>query len=611
MMKTQTQQPRNVYNSDTRSNKIRIYKKRILTLVFYLSPLLPLQFYMQGNWYSITSTWTIALIIGVVAFVYFINSIVLASRIPFLERIVGIDGMIRIHIVQASIGLMLGLVHGRLREVEMGEFLRSSWYVILAEISLKSIVLIIILTTLFMVNSPISNNSILNRVRVFVHNTLGLRYAFWKRVHSMQLLAMVILIVHMYFASSTQETYGRLVVMGLYSLAGIAAFLYRFVYLPFTRCHFEVAECTSPSDDVIQLCLVPKYKETKDGEAGHKTIGHKAIEHKREERLIDRLEPGQFVYFSIRSPRRITTKGNIDITEHPIHTRTRKRRTHMILDTSEHPFTLSKIDRVHKKLYITARRYSGLTRQLANIANLSKGKGAVTLPRLQVLLEGPYGVFTLPPPELSLSTRASRYLFYASGIGITPFSAMLEDMVTSIQENVLSAEAMPSINLFYSGKHTSSMPFVQRLYELMENLPTMRIVFFLTRHSNSVQTFKSMLRHHEQSATSVNDNDGNDGKKSAPLSTSVLDRIVIHTRRIRLQDIKDAIHTDESLGRISSSSSYIQENKEQYSQETGGLWHSQELHYMCGTNAFIAHIRNMLKKLGVQRPFVRFEKFSL
>jgi predicted ferric reductase len=72
-----------------------------------------------------------------------------------------------------------------------------------------------------------------------------------------------------------------------------------------------------------------------------------------------------------------------------------------------HPFTIASPPR-HEEIWLTIKAVGDFTRSIRNVASGTK-----------VLLDGPYGVFTIPPDE------RRPLVFIAGGIGITPFLGML------------------------------------------------------------------------------------------------------------------------------------------------------------------------------------------
>ena len=83
-----------------------------------------------------------------------------------------------------------------------------------------------------------------------------------------------------------------------------------------------------------------------------------------------------------------------------------------------------------------------------------------------VSVQGPYGAFTLKP-------GASRTVFLAAGIGVTPFRSM-------IRQALLSGDTRELV-LFYSNASTDTAAYAQELRELATRFPNFKLVPTLTR----------------------------------------------------------------------------------------------------------------------------------
>ncbi len=80
--------------------------------LFLGSPLIPLLLYFQGTWYGLAEAYSLSMLLGIVAYIYLMNTLILSSRLKWLDRMAGHDRVIRFHRQLSVIALLLSLLHG-------------------------------------------------------------------------------------------------------------------------------------------------------------------------------------------------------------------------------------------------------------------------------------------------------------------------------------------------------------------------------------------------------------------------------------------------------------------------------------------------------------------
>lgn len=123
-----------------------------------------------------------------------------------------------------------------------------------------------------------------------------------------------------------------------------------------------------------------------------------------------------------------------------------------------HPFTIASADRGDGRLRFAIKALGDHTRQL--VEQLEAGR--------EVWVEGPYGCFDLPRQRAD-----EEQVWVAAGIGVTPFLSWLE----SLQER---PEAAPVASLHYCANSERDAVFAQRLRQLCERLPNIRLHIHLS-----------------------------------------------------------------------------------------------------------------------------------
>lgn len=103
-------------------------------------------------------------------------------------------------------------------------------------------------------------------------------------------------------------------------------------------------------------------------------------------------------------------------------------------------------------------------------------KGAQLQPGDVVGVQGPFGVFTVPP-------EAKRLVFFAAGIGITPLRSMIRSLA-------LQKKQVP-VTLLYSNKTVEETVYFEEFERLAKDWPSFQPVFFLTAHQPAAWAYET------------------------------------------------------------------------------------------------------------------------
>ncbi|MDC7223526.1 MAG: ferredoxin reductase family protein [Spirochaetales bacterium] len=190
-------------------------------LLILLSPVLPLYGYFRGNFYDVFEAYSFSMILGIVSYIYFLNSLILSARMRFFERIFGHDRLLALHKGLAGAALFTALFHwlikGRLFTYVSGQMAFG--------FAAVGIFLVIILLTLGFMVTP---RFLKGRGPAF----LRIDYNRIKGIHNILVFAALLLGVHVLLASSTGERPGRMILMGVWALAAYALWVEHKVFRP-------------------------------------------------------------------------------------------------------------------------------------------------------------------------------------------------------------------------------------------------------------------------------------------------------------------------------------------------------------------------------------------
>jgi predicted ferric reductase len=304
--------------------------KAVLIVAAFISPLVPLSFYFAGNWYSLLHGFSLGMVLGIFSFVYFSLTLIIAARIPLLDRLYGHDRVMLFHRLLAGMALGCAAGHFVFKALYSLEITMQKAFGALA-FTLFGVVMVI--TSLVMVTGMLHRIPFLAYVRTMVLGRCRLDYSGLKLFHNATVLAALLVIVHVNLAYSTQETLSRIVVINIWSLIAIGLYSYhKIIRVIINRARAgTVIRVTPLSEDIIEI----RFSDTKGALRRHRA--------------------GQFGYFRIVDD---------------------------AVGFEEHPFTISSPP-VSSENSITVKNLGNYTTQL------SKVRAGVRL-----LLDGPYGIFT-------------------------------------------------------------------------------------------------------------------------------------------------------------------------------------------------------------------------
>jgi predicted ferric reductase len=342
-------------------------KKAALPIIALLTPVPAWFLYFGSDFSHILEPFSLSMFIGLAAYSYFLVTLFISSRIRIFDRIYGHDRVMKFHSYLAITSVVLAIAH---RQVKIMVFPFTTLQVIFGVVALLMVVAISGITILVMVPNIIHRIRVMDRFRRFANGSLKLDYSILKIVHNFLVLAVLSASIHVFLASSTQETWTRMIYIAGLAVIALGSWVRHKIIRPIQnrRKGFTIGEIIRHSADVTEVRVAPPAR----GNGSERASGG-----------IMKYRAGQFGFFSFPgSP----------------------------LGNEEHPFTFSSSPS-DGQLGFTAKNLGDFSSRLGE---LSVGD--------PVAMDGPYGVFTPVPRE------GKKLVFIAGGIGITPFISILRDI---------------------------------------------------------------------------------------------------------------------------------------------------------------------------------------
>jgi predicted ferric reductase len=313
-----------------KQNNARKLEKYFWTGFALTCPVIPLILYFAGNWYSFFHSYSLGMVLGIFSYVYFINTLIISSRIRYFDRVFGHDRILVFHGYLANTAMLLALGH-YLFKVQHSP--SHSSQLSFGVVGFYIFATVITVTLLFMVTTVLQKLDPFKKIRTFSISKLKFDYSYLKLFHNFSTVAAFFIAIHVFLASSTQESVARMVVMASWAFIGMALFVYNKVIktiLAYRKSYF-VSAVKEITPDITELQI------------------------KRSLNSTYKYREGQFGYFRILSP---------------------------ACGKEEHPFTISSPP-CSDYLSITVKNLGDYTSKLKNVAVGSK-----------MLFDGPYGKFT-------------------------------------------------------------------------------------------------------------------------------------------------------------------------------------------------------------------------
>ena len=206
-----------------------------------LSPLIPLLLYFKGAWYGLTEPYSLSMILGISGYIYFMNALILSSRLKLLDRIAGHDRVLGFHRHLALLSLILALLHGIVKSMVF-----SPW-VFPGPLGIAALVpafLIALISTLFFKNRPPGQGK-----------GRAPDYSRVKSIHNLLVLSAAVVAVHVLFAATTAEQWSRTILMSLWGILAMGIWFRHKMIRPMIlkKRGQKVVSLLSQGSDVLEI----------------------------------------------------------------------------------------------------------------------------------------------------------------------------------------------------------------------------------------------------------------------------------------------------------------------------------------------------------------------
>ena len=202
-------------------------KKSGFIILWFCFPLFPSYLYIS----SAGSSWgmySLSIALGVYSFTLLAGQLYLISRPQWLQKMLSVKDIIRLHSIVPLIVLILSLAHRFLKE--NNGFSMDTVQSILGLFSWFFLLLIIIIAVLLLANTFITANTLIKKIKDGIYSIFKLSYAKVRAAHNLTVLLTIILCVHVFLSSLTDVSFnpdGTLVLVAWVLFCFISYSIYR------------------------------------------------------------------------------------------------------------------------------------------------------------------------------------------------------------------------------------------------------------------------------------------------------------------------------------------------------------------------------------------------
>jgi predicted ferric reductase len=317
-----------------------------------------------------------------------------------------IFGLDRIMRFHGNMGIIIALLIVAHAALKSLYIFERNLQIILGVLATQIFMAVIVVSVLFFSSTFLMRLQPLRRLRQFSARKLRLQYQHLRLFHNLSVVAAALVAGHVVLASSTAETLSRQIVMAGWFGVALVMYVDHKILRPFRlrRRPFTVTNVVEEGPGVTTI--------------------HMAIPPGREWNGL----AGQFAFFALLPSR------------------------------EEHPFTLSSpAGGANGEITFTGKNLGDWSGALSNV---EQGES--------VAVDGPYGLFTLPPAD-----SGRKLVMLAGGIGITPFLSMLRTIARDVanQENADSIARMWEVELVWNVRYRSDLFCRAELEDIARTVP--------------------------------------------------------------------------------------------------------------------------------------------
>ncbi len=179
-------------------------KKKLIIVVWFCIPLIPSFFYVGSAGFPF-DVYGASIVLGVYSFSLLAGQLYLITRPRWMQKILSVKEIIRLHSAVPVLVCMLALIHRFLKE--RSGFSLETPQAVLGLCAWFFLLVIIIIALLLLADTFISRNKAVKSIRNTLYSAFKLSYTKVRTVHNMTVLLTLILCVHAALSSLSRLSF--------------------------------------------------------------------------------------------------------------------------------------------------------------------------------------------------------------------------------------------------------------------------------------------------------------------------------------------------------------------------------------------------------------------
>lgn len=240
-------------------------KRFVWMAVYFLSPLVVSGLIFAARPDGLSNPgYVVSVLLGAAAYVWLVNQFVISARPKFIERNFGMDNLYRFHGIMATVSVVLGFVHSRIKESLTGFEPR------VAQIGLLLFGVVVLAGSFFLVDSFLRRIKPLEKFRKFLVDRLGFKRKLSVLLHNFSLVPITLILLHVIRTGAAFLSPAvKWVYIGYFAL-GIAFYVYhQFIRRWLMKKNaYHVVSNQAEAKDVRTLTIAPKNGKVFDYQPG-------------------------------------------------------------------------------------------------------------------------------------------------------------------------------------------------------------------------------------------------------------------------------------------------------------------------------------------------------
>ncbi len=237
-------------------------KKIVFYLVYLVSPIVIIIILYQTNPIKYNNIQLLGpMILGVLAYTWFNWQFVLSARPRFIDTLVGLDKIYRLHGMMAIVSLVLVFFHQLIFENLVGE----SMITLVGQVSFLVFLGVSILSVLFMTKARWMGLNILKPVVKLLEVFKVFKYEHYKLLHNLTIIGLIFMQVHVLLTSSSKGSALVFTTYMSYFVVSVSFYLYHKMFKPWIleENNCEVVDVRSEGESMWSIVFKPLGQEFK------------------------------------------------------------------------------------------------------------------------------------------------------------------------------------------------------------------------------------------------------------------------------------------------------------------------------------------------------------